>query len=193
MCASQRHSTALPKVALKDVQRANSGPTHCTHHSLACSLQGPENWSHPNTWLIRELLIGLAKTASECLCHLHSQSQPRWSRAKRQEEITSQQVRLHSIWHRIPLFFWFPPWLRTHFSLRTLPILTGSKKVQSPTLTQHQNSLRDDSSSRTISFPQFSTFFFKANLSYNVISNVALTVPFHRETCNQRLMLEFLR
>lgn len=61
-------------------------------------------------------------------------------------------------------FLWFAPWLRTRFSLKTPPSLTRYRKAQSPTLTQH---LRDDSSSQTISFPQFSTSTFKVNLGYH--------------------------
>lgn len=119
------------------------------------------------------------------MCYLPSQSQPGWSRAKSKGNYLKSSLTASHC-------FWIPLWLRTPLSFETLQIPTCYRKVPFPlALTQHHNSLK----TWLLHSPKPS---FSAILNLNfqgqfqLQSDVALTVPSHRETRIQRLILEFL-
>lgn len=166
MCASQHHSTAPSKVALEVLLRANSVPTHCTRHSLACSPQGRGELEPSQPMVYQRITRGADKDSTQVFA-LPPLTEP--ARLIKGQETGGNYVTNQGSQHLTPnpIFFSFPPCLRTHFPFKTLPILTHFRKARSPTPTQPHNSLREDSSSKIISSPQFPTSNFKAKLSYN--------------------------
>lgn len=120
------------------------------------------------------------------MCYHFSQSQPGWSRAKRLEEVTSSQASQHLTQNPTASEFLCDSELlfpsrhcpSAHATYRKAPSLLAS--------TQHHNSLK------------IQNHFFSPILSLpfqgqsQLPSNAALTVPSHRETGIQRLILEFL-